>query len=46
MALTDEELLDFDDADQAKRDLEGHGDAFRYQLVIARHLDAWPRGRR
>ena len=41
MALTDEDLLDFDGSDDAKRALEEHGDAFRYQLVAARQLDAW-----
>lgn len=48
MALTDEHLLDFDedelanyDREEALRALAEHGDAFRYQLVAARHLDGW-----
>lgn len=48
MALTDDDLVavdearmpNFDDA-KARRDLEEHGDAFRHQLVVARHLDLW-----
>jgi hypothetical protein len=48
MALTDDDLLDFDeerladyDAAKARRDLEEHGDAFRYQLVAARQIEQW-----
>ena len=48
MALSDEELLDFDermvakyDAAKARRALEEHGDAFRYQLIAARHMERW-----
>ena len=48
MALTDDELLDFDekrlvdyDPVKAERALAEHGDAFRYQLVAARHLEQW-----
>ena len=48
MALTDNELLDFDetrldnyDPVKAERSLAQHGDAFRYQLVAARHIEQW-----
>lgn len=50
MPLTDEdvELLDFDATDyehydraEAERQLEKHGEGFRAQLRIARHLDWW-----
>jgi predicted metal-dependent phosphoesterase TrpH len=48
MALSDEELLEFDekglpnyDRAKARRDLEKHGNAFRYQLVAARQLERW-----
>jgi hypothetical protein len=48
MALSDEELLDFDesqlahfDRQEALRALDEHGAAFRYQLVTARHLEGW-----
>jgi hypothetical protein len=48
MALTDDELLDFDekrladyDPVKAERALAEHGDAFRYQLVAARHIEQW-----
>jgi len=48
MVLTDDELLDFDekrmadyDPVKAERSLAKHGDAFRYQLVAARHIEAW-----
>ena len=51
MALTDKEVLKFDEArirnyDRAKaqRDLVKHGDAFRYQLVVARHVEKWADG--
>jgi hypothetical protein len=48
MALSDDELLDFDetrladyDPVKAERSLAEHGDAFRYQLVAARHIEQW-----
>jgi|SRR5215216_366391 len=48
MPMTDDELLDFDaegipdyEPEQARRNLEEHGDAFRYQLIVARHLQDW-----
>lgn len=48
MALSDDELLDFDaermpdyEPAKAERALSDHGDAYRYQLVAARHLQAW-----
>ena len=48
MALSDDDLFDFDekqlrnyDPAKARRDLEQHGDAFRYQLVVARQLEQW-----
>ena len=48
MALTDNELLDFDEARlanydpvKAERSLAEHGDAFRYQLVAARWIEQW-----
>jgi len=42
MAVGDDELLDFEggDPDKARTELGEHGDAFRYQLVIARQLDS------
>jgi hypothetical protein len=46
--LSDQELLDFNaallldyDDEKAHANLEKYGDAFRYQLVMALHLDAW-----
>jgi hypothetical protein len=46
--LSDAELFDFNAAQLADYDderahaaLENYGDAFRYQLVAALHLDAW-----
>jgi hypothetical protein len=46
--LSDQELLDFNaalmlayDDEEAHKSLEKCGDAFRYQLVMALHLDAW-----
>jgi hypothetical protein len=51
MALTDEELLDFDesnlvDYDPAKTQqaLQEHGDVFRAQLVAARWVERWANG--
>ena len=51
MALSDKDLLTFDekrlpswDRAKAKRDLERHGNAFRYQLVVARQLEQWAEG--
>jgi hypothetical protein len=48
MALTDDELLDFDqtrladyDPVKAERSLAEHGNAFRYQLVAARQIEQW-----
>jgi hypothetical protein len=48
MALSDKDLLTFDEKRlprynraKAQRDLKKHGNAFRYQLVIARQLDQW-----
>jgi hypothetical protein len=48
MALTDDELLDFDekrlaeyDPVKVERALAEHGDAFRYQLVAARQIEQW-----
>ncbi len=48
MAVSDKELLKFDatrirnyDRAKAQRDLKKHGDAFRHQLVVARHLEEW-----
>ena len=48
MELSDSELLDFNarnildyDDERAHAALKEHGDAFRYQLVAALHLDAW-----
>ena len=48
MAPADEELLKFHaeraasfDRAKTKRLLKKHGNAFRYQLVAARHLDQW-----
>jgi hypothetical protein len=45
-SLSDDELLDFDemaiasyDASAARQSLERFGDAFRFQLVAARHLE-------
>ncbi len=52
MALSDDELVDFDetrlddyDAAKARLALEQHGDAFRYQLIAARWLDAYAQRR-
>ena len=46
--LTDDELLDFDSSDMPKyepanteRALSVYGDAFRYQLVAAKHIHEW-----
>ena len=53
MALTDKDLLDFDEKRlasagyepaKARRALEEHGDAFRYQLVAARQIEQWADG--
>jgi hypothetical protein len=48
MTLTDEELFDFDekrladyDAKKARQDLKQYGDAFRFQLVAAKHIEGW-----
>ncbi len=48
MALTDDELLDFDhraladfDLEAARRALAEHRDAYRAQLVTARWIDGW-----
>ncbi len=48
MTLTDEELLAFHegrarsfDPAETKRLLKKHGNAFRYQLLTARHLERW-----
>src|SRR4051794_4955973 len=48
MALSDDELLDFNekeldhfDRTQARASLAKHGDAFRLQLITARHLEFW-----
>ena len=47
MALSDDELLNFDirelgDVSRAPQDLlADHGDAYRQQLVIARHIEGW-----
>jgi hypothetical protein len=51
MALTDDELLDFDasryatyDEGKARETLAGdHGDAYRAQLVAARWIEGWRR---
>jgi hypothetical protein len=51
MALTDDELLDFDasryatyDEEKTRETLAGeHGDAYRAQLVAARWIDGWRR---
>jgi hypothetical protein len=49
MGLSDEELLDFGNVEEpfehdrrrAERALEEYGDAFRHQLVAARHMERW-----
>ena len=48
MPLSDAELFDFNaalmadyDDDKAHADLERFGDAYRFQLVAALHLDGW-----
>ncbi len=48
MPLSDAELFDFNaaliedyDDEKAQVDLETYGDAFRFQLIAALHLDAW-----
>jgi hypothetical protein len=48
MSLSDAELFDFNaalmedyDDEKAHADLEEYGDAFRFQLVAALHMDAW-----
>lgn len=46
MTLNDDDLLDFDykvlaNPRAGRVLLEQHGDPYRYQLVIARHLDGW-----
>jgi hypothetical protein len=48
MALSDKDLLTFDEKRlprynraKAQRDLKKHGNAFRYQLVMARQLEQW-----
>jgi hypothetical protein len=48
VALSDDELLDFDvermpmyEPAKAERALAKHGDAYRYQLVAARQIEAW-----
>ncbi len=48
MAVSDKDLLTFDEKRlprynraKAQRDLKKHGNAFRYQLVIARQLEQW-----
>jgi hypothetical protein len=48
MTLSDDELLDFDksqmpiyDPAKAERALVEHGNAYRYQLVTARHIERW-----
>lgn len=51
MALTDEELLDFDksglvdyDPAKARQALDEHGDVFRAQLIAARWIEQWANG--
>jgi hypothetical protein len=53
MALTDDELLDFDEdrlqhysAGAGGRLLAEHGDVYRAQLVAARWIDSWREGLR
>jgi hypothetical protein len=48
MTLSDKDLLTFDEKRlprynraKAQRDLKKHGNAFRYQLVMARQLEQW-----
>ena len=48
VTLTDDELLDFDSSNMPKyepanseRALSVYGDAFRYQLVAAKHIHDW-----
>ena len=48
MALSDDDLLKVDetrlpnyDRAKAKRSLRKHGNAFRFQLVVARQLEDW-----